>query len=79
MILKGLLHVISLPPRLLFALTIPNCNNEGLRKWYPVAFVMCKLWIAVLAFFVSWTITVIGKEYLNLFISNFRGKNIIQT
>lgn len=66
--MEGLHRTISLPPRLAYAMTIPNCSKEVFRKWYPVAFVMCIFWIAVLSYFISWTITIIGEIYIDFLL-----------
>jgi len=40
------------PVKLFAELTIPDMDNPALQKWYPVAFVMSMVWLAVFAYLV---------------------------
>ncbi|KAI5647061.1 sodium/calcium exchanger protein domain-containing protein [Phthorimaea operculella] len=48
----------SWPLRVILSFTIPNVIT--CRKFYPLAFCMCIVWIGVNSYFVTWSMTVIG-------------------
>lgn len=49
------LHVLSLPWRYAFYVTIPNCGAQRFENWYPVTFVASISWISVISYLmVSW-------------------------
>lgn len=52
--------IITWPIRLIFFLTIPDCEKPQLKKWFPVTFLMCIIWIGSLSYIVAWMITIIG-------------------
>lgn len=52
--------IVTWPIRLVFFLTIPDCEKPKLKKWFPLTFLMCIVWIGSLSYFVAWMITVIG-------------------
>lgn len=52
--------IITWPIRLIFFLTIPDCEKPKLKKWFPITFLMCIIWIGSLSYFVAWMITIIG-------------------
>ncbi|XP_066138586.1 sodium/potassium/calcium exchanger 3 isoform X2 [Euwallacea fornicatus] len=52
--------IITWPIRLIFFLTIPDCEKPNLKKWFPVTFLMCIIWIGSLSYIVAWMITIIG-------------------
>ncbi|KAH1013789.1 hypothetical protein HUJ04_002733 [Dendroctonus ponderosae] len=37
--------IITWPIRLVFFLTIPDCEKPNLKKWFPITFLMCIIWI----------------------------------
>lgn len=53
--------LLQWPVGVLLCLTIPDCRKPRLRKFYPITFIMCVVWIAISSYFVSWMVTVIGK------------------
>ncbi|KAJ2954288.1 hypothetical protein O0L34_g2537 [Tuta absoluta] len=48
----------SWPLRVILSCTIPNVVT--CKKFYPLAFCMCIVWIGVNSYFVTWSMTVIG-------------------
>jgi len=49
------LHVLSLPWRYAFYVTIPNCGTQRFENWYPATFVASISWISVISYLmVSW-------------------------
>ncbi|KAG8235801.1 hypothetical protein J437_LFUL015840 [Ladona fulva] len=61
---KGVWRVLSWiivwPIHLVFFLTIPDCERPALKRWFPLTFLMCIVWIGSLSYVVAWTITIIG-------------------
>ncbi|XP_055698638.1 sodium/potassium/calcium exchanger 3-like isoform X2 [Phlebotomus papatasi] len=51
---------ITWPIHLVFFFTIPDCEKPRLKKWFPVTFLMCIIWIGSLSYLVAWMITIIG-------------------
>ncbi|CAG9781985.1 unnamed protein product [Diatraea saccharalis] len=49
------------PLKAIMTVTIPS--PVTCRKFYPLSFMMCILWIGVNSFFVSWSMTVIGHTF----------------
>ncbi|XP_001649854.2 sodium/potassium/calcium exchanger 5 isoform X2 [Aedes aegypti] len=52
--------IITWPIYLLFVFTIPNCAKPRYKKWFPLTFIMCIVWIGSLSYVVAWMITIIG-------------------
>ncbi|XP_011499733.1 PREDICTED: sodium/potassium/calcium exchanger 3-like [Ceratosolen solmsi marchali] len=52
--------ILTWPINAILLITIPDCRRPVLRKWYPLTFLMCIVWIAVMSYLVGWNITVIG-------------------
>lgn len=52
--------IITWPIYLLFVFTIPNCEKPKYKKWFPLTFIMCIVWIGSLSYVVAWMITIIG-------------------
>ncbi|XP_050306855.1 sodium/potassium/calcium exchanger 3 isoform X2 [Anthonomus grandis grandis] len=52
--------IVTWPIRLIFFLTIPDCEKPKLKKWFPITFLMCIIWIGSLSYIVAWMITIIG-------------------
>jgi len=48
------------PTNILFFLSIPDVRRPKCVKWFPLSFFMCIAWIGVVAYEVTWLITVIG-------------------
>ncbi|CAG7732957.1 unnamed protein product [Allacma fusca] len=55
--------VLGWPARIIFTLTIPDCRKARFRKFYPLTFIMCIVYIAFLSYVVSWLMTVIGFTF----------------
>lgn len=55
--------LLQWPVGVLLCLTIPDCRKPRLRKFYPITFIMCVVWIAISSYFVSWMVTVIGDTF----------------
>nr|XP_029714342.1 sodium/potassium/calcium exchanger 3 isoform X1 [Aedes albopictus] len=53
--------IITWPIYLLFVFTIPNCAKPRYKKWFPLTFIMCIVWIGSLSYVVAWMITIIGE------------------
>ncbi|XP_063837274.1 sodium/potassium/calcium exchanger 4-like [Ostrinia nubilalis] len=53
--------VYSWPLKFLMTITIPS--PVTCRKFYPLAFFMCIVWIGVNSYFVSWSMTVLGHTF----------------
>lgn len=52
------------PIHFLFMLTIPDCERPSLKKFFPLTFIMCIVWIGSLSYMVAWMITIIGMCYV---------------
>ncbi|XP_076177374.1 sodium/potassium/calcium exchanger 3 [Ptiloglossa arizonensis] len=52
--------VLTWPLKFLLFITVPDARRHGLRKWYPLTFVMCVIWIAIASYLLSWMMTVVG-------------------
>ncbi|XP_030747873.1 sodium/potassium/calcium exchanger 3 isoform X1 [Sitophilus oryzae] len=57
---RQLMWIVTWPIRLVFFLTIPDCEKPKLKKWFPITFLMCIIWIGSLSYIVAWMITIIG-------------------
>ncbi|XP_078049499.1 sodium/potassium/calcium exchanger 4 [Augochlora pura] len=49
------------PLKFLLFVTIPDARRKRFKKWYPLTFIMCVIWIAISSYLVSWMMTVIGN------------------
>lgn len=54
------LRVMTWPVDLALSLTIVDSKKARLRRFYPLTFILCVVWIALAAYLVSWTLSVIG-------------------
>lgn len=52
--------VLTWPIHLVFMCTIPDCDKPKFKKWFPITFLMCIIWIGSLSYVVAWMITIIG-------------------
>ncbi|KAF5296276.1 hypothetical protein FQR65_LT10271 [Abscondita terminalis] len=52
--------IITWPIYLIFSFTIPDCEKPRFKKWFPLTFMMCIIWIGSLSYVVAWMITIIG-------------------
>ncbi|XP_044014616.1 sodium/potassium/calcium exchanger 3 [Aphidius gifuensis] len=52
--------ILTWPIHLIFMCTIPDCEKPRYKKWFPVTFLMCIVWIGSLSYVVAWMITIIG-------------------
>uniref|UniRef100_A0A1L8DKB0 Sodium/potassium/calcium exchanger 5 n=1 Tax=Nyssomyia neivai TaxID=330878 RepID=A0A1L8DKB0_9DIPT len=57
---RQLVWFIIWPIHLVFFFTIPDCEKPRLKKWFPMTFIMCIIWIGSLSYLVAWMITIIG-------------------
>lgn len=58
----GLLwYFYSWPIRFVLNFTIPN--PAKMRKWYPLTFIMCIVWLAGTSYFVFWMVVIIGYTF----------------
>ncbi|KAM3968438.1 sodium/potassium/calcium exchanger 5 [Aphomia sociella] len=61
-LLKKIWWLYTWPLKLILGITIPSPIK--FRKFYPLAFIMCIVWIGVNSYFVTWSMTVIGETFL---------------
>jgi hypothetical protein len=61
---KQFTWLLTWPIHLVFMFTIPDCERPKLKKWFPLTFAMCIVWIGSLSYFVAWMITIIGRFLL---------------
>ncbi|KAH3707335.1 probable sodium/potassium/calcium exchanger CG1090 [Dreissena polymorpha] len=54
------LWLISLPLKLLFFVTIPDCTKPRWSRWFVVTFLMSLVWLSALSYLMVWMITIIG-------------------
>ena len=66
------------PLNLLYFFTIPDVRRAKCVNFYPLAFVMCMVWIGVIAYEVTWLITVIGKITILGYLWSFLASKIGQ-
>ncbi|CAH1958916.1 unnamed protein product [Acanthoscelides obtectus] len=52
--------IVTWPIHVVFLLTIPDCEKARFKKWFPLTFIMCIVWIGSLSYAVAWMITIIG-------------------
>lgn len=52
--------IITWPIYFVFLFTIPDCEKPRFKKWFPLTFMMCIIWIGSLSYVVAWMITIIG-------------------
>ncbi|XP_059622515.1 sodium/potassium/calcium exchanger 3-like isoform X2 [Phlebotomus argentipes] len=57
---RQIVWIVTWPIHLVFFFTIPDCEKPRLKKWFPMTFVMCIIWIGSLSYLVAWMITIIG-------------------
>lgn len=48
------------PLKFLLYVTVPDVRIERLKRWYPLTFIMCVIWIGISSYLVSWMTTVVG-------------------
>lgn len=53
--------IITWPIHLVFRFTIPDCEKPKFKKWFPLTFFMCIVWIGSLSYLVAWFITIVGE------------------
>lgn len=58
--IRQIMWAIIWPIHLLFALTIPDCEQKKFKNLFPVTFLMCIVWIGSLSYLVAWMITIVG-------------------
>jgi len=58
--LDKFLWLITLPLVLLIFVTIPDCKNKRFEKLWPITFLLCIVWIAILAYVMVWMATIFG-------------------
>ncbi|XP_018579778.1 sodium/potassium/calcium exchanger 3 isoform X2 [Anoplophora glabripennis] len=52
--------ILTWPIYLIYHFTIPDCERPRFKKWFPLTFIMCIIWIGSLSYVVAWMITIIG-------------------
>lgn len=57
------LWCIALPLNVCFYFTIPDVRKPKCRKWYPLSFIVCIVWIAVTSYVLVWMVTVVGFTF----------------
>ncbi|XP_012288243.1 sodium/potassium/calcium exchanger 4 [Orussus abietinus] len=58
--LERIWWLLTWPINLVLLVTVPDCRRKSLRSWYPLTFIMCIVWIALISYVVAWIITIIG-------------------
>ncbi|KAG7313327.1 hypothetical protein JYU34_000438 [Plutella xylostella] len=56
--------IVTWPIHLVFLFTIPDCEKPRFKKWFPLTFIMCIVWIGSLSYIVAWMITIIGDTLM---------------
>jgi Ca2+/Na+ antiporter len=74
-VFKQFTWILTWPIHLVFMLTIPDCERPSLKKWFPLTFIMCIIWIGSLSYFVAWMITIIGEKTNLEFFKGISEKN----
>ncbi|XP_014257062.1 sodium/potassium/calcium exchanger 4 [Cimex lectularius] len=59
-IVRKLAWLLVLPIHTVFLVTIPDCERPRFKKWFPLTFLMCIIWIGSLSYLVAWMITIVG-------------------
>ncbi|KDR16218.1 sodium/potassium/calcium exchanger 4 isoform X2 [Zootermopsis nevadensis] len=57
---RQLAWLLVWPIHLVFLVTIPDCEKPRFKRWFPLTFLMCIVWIGSLSYVVAWMITIIG-------------------
>ncbi|KAJ9582403.1 hypothetical protein L9F63_003256, partial [Diploptera punctata] len=57
---RQLAWLLVWPIHLVFLITIPDCEKPRFKRWFPLTFLMCIVWIGSLSYVVAWMITIIG-------------------
>lgn len=60
-IVSKVMWVVSLPLMVPMWITIPDPQDEKRKKFFPVAFIVSIVWIAVFSYFMVWWATVTGE------------------
>jgi len=58
---RQLAWLLVWPIHLVFLITIPDCEKPRFKRWFPLTFLMCIVWIGSLSYVVAWMITIIGE------------------
>jgi hypothetical protein len=58
---RQLAWLLVWPIHLVFLVTIPDCEKPRFKRWFPLTFLMCIVWIGSLSYVVAWMITIIGE------------------
>lgn len=53
----------SWPIRFVLTFTIPNPIYPSMRRWYPLTFIMCIIFIALISFLTFWMMSIIGYTF----------------
>ncbi|KAL0277178.1 UNVERIFIED_CONTAM: hypothetical protein PYX00_004544 [Menopon gallinae] len=57
---QQIIWVAVWPMRIIFFVSIPDCERPKYKKWFALTFIMCIIWIGSLSYVVAWMITIIG-------------------
>lgn len=60
---KKICWILALPLSLCFYFTIPDVRKQTCRKWYPLTFMFCIIWIALTSYVLVWMVTLIGFTF----------------
>lgn len=67
---RKIMWFVIWPIHFLFMLTIPDCERPRLKKWFPITFLMCIVWIGSLSYLVAWMITILGRtEWIEMLVN----------
>ncbi|CAB0029655.1 unnamed protein product [Trichogramma brassicae] len=56
--------IFTYPINAVLLITIPDCRRPSLKNYYPLTFLMCVVWIALMSYVVGWDITIIGDTLM---------------
>ncbi|XP_028407139.1 sodium/potassium/calcium exchanger 3-like isoform X2 [Dendronephthya gigantea] len=54
---------LALPLNICFYFTIPDVRKPKCKKWYPLSFFVCIIWIAVTSYILVWMVTLVGYTF----------------
>lgn len=57
---KKIIWTFSLPLKILFFISMPDCRKQRLRKYFIITFIISLGWLTALSYLMVWMITIIG-------------------
>ncbi|GFG35535.1 hypothetical protein Cfor_08271, partial [Coptotermes formosanus] len=62
-LLQQVWTIFSWPVSLLVFISIPDCRKNHFRKFYPLTFIMCIVWIGTASYLNAWMMSIIGDTF----------------